>query len=289
MVKIEGNVHMETIDSNFEIIFQKGEHKGIKYNVNMSIPCKNPTCRCTEVLFNFTSDCDNAEEKTYMFSMDVSKKELISSKTEKQDSININFSRSFISEITEEQWKYFYNYFYAYKSKLTKESVKKGSVEIDFTHNEMDIELNGTMTIYNDILPYSEDIIVNYNNQRFLVLDYYCLQSTCNCIKAFLAFYSINKNQKDSEEPTYEGFYNYITGDWDNTTEGNMLITKLKKQYPSINSIIKERHKILRNLYNKYRVKSGKNTLGINNREKIGRNDPCFCGSGKKYKKCCGS
>jgi hypothetical protein len=24
-------------------------------------------------------------------------------------------------------------------------------------------------------------------------------------------------------------------------------------------------------------------------REKIGRNDPCSCGSGKKYKKCCGS
>ncbi|WP_256204377.1 SEC-C metal-binding domain-containing protein [Planococcus faecalis] len=22
--------------------------------------------------------------------------------------------------------------------------------------------------------------------------------------------------------------------------------------------------------------------------EKIGRNDPCLCGSGKKYKKCCG-
>jgi uncharacterized protein YecA (UPF0149 family) len=23
--------------------------------------------------------------------------------------------------------------------------------------------------------------------------------------------------------------------------------------------------------------------------KKIGRNDPCYCGSGKKYKKCCGA
>jgi uncharacterized protein YecA (UPF0149 family) len=23
-------------------------------------------------------------------------------------------------------------------------------------------------------------------------------------------------------------------------------------------------------------------------RQKVGRNDPCPCGSGKKYKKCCG-
>ncbi|MFC2021620.1 SEC-C metal-binding domain-containing protein [Chloroflexota bacterium] len=27
----------------------------------------------------------------------------------------------------------------------------------------------------------------------------------------------------------------------------------------------------------------------MNNRQKVGRNDPCPCGSGKKYKKCCGA
>ena len=27
---------------------------------------------------------------------------------------------------------------------------------------------------------------------------------------------------------------------------------------------------------------------GTHKKEKIGRNDPCPCGSGKKYKKCCG-
>ena len=30
-------------------------------------------------------------------------------------------------------------------------------------------------------------------------------------------------------------------------------------------------------------------TQVVRNEEKIGRNDPCPCGSGKKYKKCCGS
>ena len=29
-------------------------------------------------------------------------------------------------------------------------------------------------------------------------------------------------------------------------------------------------------------------TAGADKVEKIGRNDPCYCGSGKKYKKCCG-
>ena len=39
-------------------------------------------------------------------------------------------------------------------------------------------------------------------------------------------------------------------------------------------------------------MSSGQEEAGVTVRrqqEKIGRNDPCSCGSGKKYKKCCGS
>ena len=43
-------------------------------------------------------------------------------------------------------------------------------------------------------------------------------------------------------------------------------------------------------------VRTGKNTHHVHERQapvvhqapKVGRNDPCFCGSGKKFKKCCG-
>jgi SWIM/SEC-C metal-binding protein len=31
------------------------------------------------------------------------------------------------------------------------------------------------------------------------------------------------------------------------------------------------------------------NTKTVVNDRQIGRNDPCLCGSGKKYKKCCGA
>ncbi|WP_281274448.1 YecA family protein [Mesobacillus subterraneus] len=30
------------------------------------------------------------------------------------------------------------------------------------------------------------------------------------------------------------------------------------------------------------------NVIDLNSRKRAGRNDPCPCGSGKKYKKCCG-
>lgn len=36
------------------------------------------------------------------------------------------------------------------------------------------------------------------------------------------------------------------------------------------------------------RIKSAKSPTVIHNEPEVGRNDPCPCGSGKKYKKCCG-
>ena len=35
-------------------------------------------------------------------------------------------------------------------------------------------------------------------------------------------------------------------------------------------------------------TKAKENTPIVNNKPKVGRNDPCPCGSGKKYKNCCG-
>lgn len=46
------------------------------------------------------------------------------------------------------------------------------------------------------------------------------------------------------------------------------------------NILTKEKRNEIKAAYNK--------TKTVVNESKIGRNDPCTCGSGKKYKKCCG-
>ena len=52
------------------------------------------------------------------------------------------------------------------------------------------------------------------------------------------------------------------------------------KQSPQKNFNEKELKKLLRDAEKEY--------TGQNIKTKIGKNDPCPCGSGKKYKKCCG-
>jgi len=44
----------------------------------------------------------------------------------------------------------------------------------------------------------------------------------------------------------------------------------------------------LRDLDTQAPRKSGGNTTVVNTAPNVGRNDPCPCGSGKKYKNCCG-
>jgi len=64
-------------------------------------------------------------------------------------------------------------------------------------------------------------------------------------------------------------------------------MSKLHESIPNISSILKERHGTLRLLYENYKRKTKIGTHDIS-RKKVGRNDPCPCGSGKKYKMCCG-
>jgi len=50
---------------------------------------------------------------------------------------------------------------------------------------------------------------------------------------------------------------------------------------------LKQRNRTLRVLYENYKRKHGFAAHDAP-RKKVGRNDPCPCGSGKKYKMCCG-
>lgn len=63
----------------------------------------------------------------------------------------------------------------------------------------------------------------------------------------------------------------------------NMLDAKAEYLYtlPQWEAIFSsEKRKEIKKAYNE--------TAIVRNENKIGRNDPCTCGSGKKYKKCCG-
>jgi uncharacterized protein YecA (UPF0149 family) len=66
----------------------------------------------------------------------------------------------------------------------------------------------------------------------------------------------------------------------------------LRQAQPICSDLIYDRHRVV--ILNEWRLANTQPLQDIDPRvvtvprKKVGRNEPCPCGSGKKYKKCCG-
>jgi len=183
-----------------------------------------------------------------------------------------------------------YREHFIYKSHVT-EAADLASIEANFPLEE--IENESLLITYNDVLPYGKQLIVTPGNQEYLVLDHYCLKKNCSCTDTVLSFFALDEeNRSETKEEVLTCFVNYRKRTWE--TEGaetcqidkKAAIQALKAQYPKIYEVLQERHKQLKMLYANYRKRHGVSPQPASLKT-TGRNDPCPCGSGKKYKKCC--
>ena len=94
-----------------------------------------------------------------------------------------------------------------------------------------------------------------------------------------------------------KGIYEQLLADKDTVVSGT--VKELADKYETelqmfvgfldgINDSLKEWDDILTEERRKELYKESRNSTTVVKGKKIGRNDPCPCGSGKKYKKCCG-
>jgi uncharacterized protein YecA (UPF0149 family) len=76
-------------------------------------------------------------------------------------------------------------------------------------------------------------------------------------------------------------------------------LKKLKAHVPALDKTLKERHHRFKAMYRGYLGRNGirisprrqsvRTPVTIPAAQQVGRNEPCPCSSGKKYKKCCGA
>jgi hypothetical protein len=197
----------------------------------------------------------------------------------------MEFANAFVKEIGPEKWLYLQQFLISLKTNIHKQTNLK-ELEVEFDHDTIE---NHAMISWYEVFPYSEQIIKDNNNTQYLLDDQYCLRSDCNCTQTALSIIELKNNEIVQKEHTacYFNYNKNTIEPLDGPVTENIieLITKygyeLKKEY-------KKRHEILRKLYRDYRKRANitkKKT--ILNPGRPGRNDPCPCGSGKKYKKCC--
>lgn len=128
-------------------------------------------------------------------------------------------------------------------------------------------------------------------NKIFEVKDYTKIVNYDTCIKYFLENDKYSANLIRMVANKHKNFMEIVNSVLAKNYSLEDLLKHYKRRYLS--------NKIISSTTVLYRSKAFSSTLGIiednENKpqidltQKIGRNDPCPCGSGKKYKKCCGA
>lgn len=284
---------LERIDSfgeqQIRYEFPTGEHEGELYTARLSF-CQNPICTCGTLDLAVVRDAPTdtgASNPEFHFRVDIFDESLDSSGREASE-YDQNFGRAFVSHLDEQDWTLLEELFYLYKRRVTEEVSDE---ELDTCFPASEIERNGTMVAFKEILPYAEYRAIESDGISCLLVDQYCVLPKCGCSEIIVCMWERNKlpNAIQSVSPII--FLDYETGKWRIEVRGGKddafferLTEKLKSgDYPAW---FRNRHSRLKSLYRMYtqRHAQSKPIPLIN---KVGRNDPCPCGSGKKYKKCC--
>lgn len=277
----------------FNLILQNGAKTDGIYRCSLS-GCNNPACNCKAISFTISPDhaSNNKEllgEKPFKFSLDVFNKSIYEDEKVKTEESAKEFAELLINEFDEEHWKLLRKLFLDHKQNITS-NLDIESVDAVFPFEE--IERDSTMVGYYEILPYDTEIRISVNDKEFMLDDQYCVYPGCHCTDVCLTFIPVEASLQTDSRCLDGIFINYKTREWKrekynvkDTPDIEDLRKGVEGRYSEIYRIFKKRHSTMRILYNKFRGK--KIPESVTDTPRIGRNDPCPCGSGKKYKKCC--
>ncbi len=265
--------------------------------------CNNPECDCNEISLEFSeldetgASLANKIQFYFRLNLETWKENRKPERSELCQGLVDEFINGITDELKSEYKKYY-------------ESIKeKAKLAAKF-----DVPLNnikkGRLVSYSQIFGNSGSIssggnacgfIFEDKNDEYYIDDLYCIDPQCNCetaqlfflrpdkenkavFNSFIVKLDFNKGIKIDENTIPEKDARRIFEKW--LKSDPYLIGALKYRYAEVKDIGK-------NLVEKH-AKQGKlpiiqkDSIFPERKDKIGRNEPCPCGSGKKYKKCCG-
>lgn len=280
-------------DAGYGLLLEKGPLAGQYYCLELSI-CENPICQCKHLTFYCDSGRDALQEfrlpSPVCLEMDLSKRAISNLEDLKADSFAFTLATAIESEMSEEEWT---------KLRLLYSAVKQQQTE-HADLNRLDVQFppeviagDGSMVGYYEILPNSRPIAVSLKGVRWFFDDEYCVNQGCKCQEAAVSFFAETCSGSNLLSDTNEVSirYAYDTGQITSTlTEraacpsGHDLLHALKDAQPNLDGFLAQRHLVVRRLFRRALAKT---TIRVQSKAP-GRNDPCPCGSGKKYKRCCG-
>jgi hypothetical protein len=254
--------------------------------------CQNSVCTCATVYLDFIpmpiKNEDDLPMHPHRVSIDITENILVHEGKFRTPIDDLDFAKSFLSTLNKNDYSFLHERHFEFKNIIT-ESAGVDSIDAYFDYDQ--VERDGLMSAYNDVLPYGDRMLVTIEDKQYIVMDQFCLLPKCPCTDTTLNIMPIDGVGKIGAEE-FSFSLNYRKKQWKElekhffSLSTKTLRIAIEAQIPDIYERLLARHIRLKGIYThcKKRHFMSKQPLEI---PRVGRNGPCPCGSGKKYKKCC--
>lgn len=254
--------------------------------------CPSPVCTCGSVYLELipqqTEDDDQRPLCPRKITIDLVENELGYTEKDKVSKADLDFANLFLSKLDEDDFILLNKRHFSFKNIISEEA-DPASIDAHFDYDE--IEKSGLMAVYNDILPYGDQMLVTLEGGKYMICDQYCLLPKCSCTDTILSVLSMDSVGR-TEDELFSVSLNYRKKRWKQSEPPSFplsveeLKSAIERQIPDIYEMLPARHSKLKAIYANCKKKhfAVAQPLQVS---KVGRNEPCPCGSGRKYKKCC--
>lgn len=272
-------------------------HSEKTYHCTISM-CSSPTCGCEIINIDFLPEdhTDGALSHATPSTVNIDLGKWRNNDQERLLNLS-EFAENVLKNLDEDDYQFLMRIFLSGKHMYT-EKADFSTLDADFPI--ADIENKNLMVAYLEIIPFAKQFEAEINNQRYFVDDQYCVKLNCVCSEVHLTFVALNPTQTEVNEnqEAFNFLINYKKHIWKKvagenissvwSADDDMAKKAFESAYPDFWRLVQTRHRQMKQVYANS-MKQRKQSKPVASPEKIGRNEPCPCGSGKKYKKCCGA
>jgi hypothetical protein len=266
------------------------EQNAERYECAISV-CPSPSCGCRVIqldLSQIVAGDNHTQPPSRYVKIDLFDKSLEPMKKDKPLPEELLFAERFLGFLNVEDFEFLSKKHFEIKNRLTEEAKPEA---IDAYFDFRSIESKGVMSGYNDVLPFADRLYATVAGKKYRVFDRYCLQPRCLCTDTNLSIFDPDESDGRGIELSCIGV-NYEKKAWKMVEDGSLsldpdvLRSALENEIPDLYDTLHKRHVRLKSIYasSKKRLSGASQPLNLS---KVGRNDLCPCGSGKKFKKCC--
>lgn len=278
---------------------KRGNWMGQMWTVELKC-CENPLCGCPNVDFYCATDDGSKRPLVLHFTLDPLKRAIVPNNNNDRHENSGELAEAVAAEFGEEEWRCLRQYLLTWKRKAIRDMDVTRLPALPSLRVMTD---DGRMVGFVDIFPFAEGFEFDLDGERWVADDQYCVMPDCDCRESvlnFLHLISSPNGQHVVKEPIPAAGYDYkrkTIRPEQRPAAGEpsleALVVAVQAAHPSLAIDMELRHNQLKLLYARALLKAKQKDMphaetAVKAEPKVGRNEPCLCGSGKKYKKCCG-